>query len=349
MKKSTKLLLAIVLLTGNWRLETENSFAQDIHFSQFYNSPLTLNPALAGSFNGDIRLQANYKAQWTGIPNAYKTFAAAYDMGILKDSKKGFLGLGLSMFNDKAGDSKMGITQAALSVSGNISLNGNNNLSGGLQGCFSQRSLSYSDLKWDNQYVNGGYSASQASGEIMASDEYSYGDFSAGLNWNYGKGNADSRSNDAIKINAGAAVYHINQPEQLFYDISNEKLYSKIALHAGSVIGIKNSSISIVPNFLFLKQGNTQEITVGTAIKHRVKETPNSKTTSTIALGGHYRLGDAMIINAQVEFSDYALGISYDLNTSALKNATAGNGGVEFALRYIGTFSNKSKKSNSRF
>src|SRR5213075_168486 len=47
--------------------------AQDIHFSQFYETPLYRNPALAGIVNGDIRVQAVYRTQWNSIAHAYKT------------------------------------------------------------------------------------------------------------------------------------------------------------------------------------------------------------------------------------------------------------------------------------
>ncbi|MBI4946598.1 MAG: PorP/SprF family type IX secretion system membrane protein [Bacteroidetes bacterium] len=344
----TLTLLALTGITLNWRIE--NCSAQDIHFSQFYNSPLILNPALTGVFNGNIRVQTNYRSQWASIQNPYKTLAAAFDMGLLKNNKTAFLGLGVSVFNDKAGDSKMGLTQAALSLSGNVSMDKNNILSAGLQGCFSQRSLSYTDLRWDNQYDAslGGYSSGKASGETGSSEKFSYADFSAGINWNYGSGELNSKSNDAIRINAGAALYHLNQPKQLFYDITNEKLYSKMVFHGGALIGIKHTEISLVPAFLLFKQGNTQELTVGTAVKYRLSGGSKGSTGSAISLGGYYRMGDAIIITTQIEVSDFSLGLSYDINTSSLKNATGGKGGLELSLKYIGSFG-KSNKSKSRF
>ena len=59
--------------------------AQDPNFSQFFASPLTLNPALTGKFDGDFRFAANYRNQWPSINNAYTTGTASFDMGILKD------------------------------------------------------------------------------------------------------------------------------------------------------------------------------------------------------------------------------------------------------------------------
>ena len=44
-----------------------NLNSQDIHFSQFYMSPLNLNPAMTGVMNGNIRLTGNYWNQWASV------------------------------------------------------------------------------------------------------------------------------------------------------------------------------------------------------------------------------------------------------------------------------------------
>ena len=59
--------------------------AQDPNFSQFFASPLTLNPALTGKFDGVYRFAANYRNQWPTISNAYTTDTASLDMGIMKN------------------------------------------------------------------------------------------------------------------------------------------------------------------------------------------------------------------------------------------------------------------------
>ena len=60
--------------------------AQDPHFSQFFASPLTLNPAFTGKFDGSWRLAANHRDQWPSIPKAYVTTSASFDFPILKNS-----------------------------------------------------------------------------------------------------------------------------------------------------------------------------------------------------------------------------------------------------------------------
>ena len=60
----------------------EKMNAQDIHFSQFYFSPLSLNPANTGNYKGDYRLFGNYRSQWRDISKAYNTFSAGGDFNI---------------------------------------------------------------------------------------------------------------------------------------------------------------------------------------------------------------------------------------------------------------------------
>ena len=59
-------------------------YAQDPHFSQFYSSPMTLNPAFTGKFNGEVRFAANYRSQWPTINRAYQTATASIDFPILQ-------------------------------------------------------------------------------------------------------------------------------------------------------------------------------------------------------------------------------------------------------------------------
>ena len=88
--------------------------AQDIHFSQFNNSPLNLNPGLIGVFNGDYRFVGNQRTQWSSVTTPYSTFGLSADANGLFGSP---IGAGLSIYNDKAGDSEFGTMQIGLGAS----------------------------------------------------------------------------------------------------------------------------------------------------------------------------------------------------------------------------------------
>src|SRR5437868_9753664 len=75
---------------------------QDPHFSQFFASPLTLNPAFTGKFNGSFRVTGNYRNQWPEINKAFTTTTASVDFHIL-DNKIDFtdnFGVGLMAYSD---------------------------------------------------------------------------------------------------------------------------------------------------------------------------------------------------------------------------------------------------------
>lgn len=317
---------------------------QDVHFSQFYNIPLVVNPAMTGAFNGDQRVALNYKDQWKNIGSPYRTFALSFDMGLMKKKwKSGSLGAGLLAYKDVAGSAKFATTQVSGSVSSFISLGENHKVSAGLQGGLQQRSLSADGQTWDSQYDPSkpdGYDPSLASSEtITAFSNVYFGDFTGGLQWTYSMGDATLSSNDKKSFNAGVAFHHINRPSSEFYEgASLDKMYSRLSAHAGAFIGIRNFHIAIIPSMLFSKQGPAQEINFGTMIRYTIKE--ESKFTgifkeTAVAVGGYARARDAFIPAVQIEYANYAMGISYDVNTSALRTATKGSGGFEISLRYI--------------
>ncbi|MFH1320784.1 MAG: PorP/SprF family type IX secretion system membrane protein [Bacteroidota bacterium] len=313
--------------------------SQDIHFSQFDRTPLIINPALTGMFNGQHRVLINYKDQWKSFGAPYKTYALSYDFGLFKKKwKKSYLGAGFYVYNDKAGDAGLSTIQLNLSLSGIVPLNKNHRISGGLQGGFAQRSVDYSEVKTDNQFVNGEYDSAMPVGEANDFNKTAFGDFTAGVSWNFLKNETNITTNDKINANVGIAVFHVNKPKQEFYSLVNEKLYSKLVIHGSTYFGLKNTNIALLPSILVLSQGPSKEINFGTMIRYRLTEA--SKYTgflkeSAIYLGCYYRAGDAIIPALMYELSNFALGISYDINTSGLKTATSGMGGIEISFRYI--------------
>src|SRR5438046_3849554 len=59
--------------------------AQDPSFSQFFSSPLNVNPALTGNINADWRAISNFRDQWIGPASPYATGTIAYDRKILQN------------------------------------------------------------------------------------------------------------------------------------------------------------------------------------------------------------------------------------------------------------------------
>ncbi len=317
---------------------TGEAMAQDIHFSQFYMSPLTLNPACAGAFK-DVDATLNYRNQWGSVSSPYKTMEAAVDLrAFQKKWKSGFLGLGLNVYNDVAGDGNLTTTMVDLSLAGHVRIDNHQLLSAGVQGGFGQSSIQVSNLSWDNQWNGFEYNSQLPSGETFKNQSFLYPDVGAGVLYQYNKGEMYVSGNDNLQSDIGFSVSHINQPMQTFYASSTDQLYMKYTLHGNMTFGLKNTPLSLMPGFVFYRQGPTQEIMVGSLVKYTLKE--DSKYTgyvkgASIALGAYYRWNDAVVISSLMEFANYAIGVSYDVNVSDLRTASNGLGGIELALRYV--------------
>jgi type IX secretion system PorP/SprF family membrane protein len=332
---------------------TIGAFAQDIHFSQFNMSPLTLNPSMAGAQH-DIQAALNYKSQWASVSSSpYKTFACSYDMVLnRRNSRKGMLGAGINVFSDKAGDGNFSTTQANLSIAYHVRLNGENTLGGGIQAGYLQRSIDYAALKWGNQYDGTAWNSSIAPTEPMGADP-SIGmvDFAGGIVWCYdNSANSNSVTGDNdTKFCAGFSVFHVGKPEYGFY-ADNHKLYMKYVGHANALIGLHNSNMAVVPGIMYAKQGPAQEIYAGTLLRFTLgmdSKYTGFRNGAAISFGGYVRAKDAIAAVVQLDYANYTMGISYDLNTSGLTQASSGRGGIEVALRYVAPNPFVQKRSRS--
>lgn len=327
-----KLISFIIILVSS------NLLAQDIHFSQFYMAPLTQNPANAGA-NYDLSANLNYKDQWRNVDSPFRTFAVSYDMRTMSNtSKGGFLAAGLNFTNDRAGDSRMGFTTGSASLAYHVRLDNKNTLGLGVQAGVLQRSADINNITWGSQYDGSAYNQALSSGETMAAGSFTKFDIGSGLLWTYNKGGAmrNSGSSKPLQINLGVSVFHLTQPDFSFLG-SDESLYMKVVGHGNAVIGVSDRW-SILPGFLYYRQGPAQEIFVGTLAKvvlTRGDSYMERAQGAAIAFGGYLRTRDAFSAHLLVDYASFTFGISYDINVSDLQVASNGRGGLELSLSFV--------------
>lgn len=345
MKKFILLTLTIIF--------THNFYAQDIHFSQYMQAPSLVNPALTGIDKG-VRASLIYKDQWRSVTVPYKTFGASFEMRFkpgnwakfdpfkTKTYKKSEskTAAGLAFFRDRAGDGNMGITEVDLSFSTTVTTSKFSFLSVGLQAGIVQKTIDFSKLLFPSQYNAGNYDPTINSGENYASQNFIYPDFAGGINWHYDVGDdkSMSKNNNEKKGNIGLSVYHINQPKQKYLATSNPRLTPKFVFYADAVYGINDTKIAFAPSYMVEFQGRSLEMVEGLMVKYYFKE--NSKYTgikkkSNVGVGLSYRNNDAIILTGLLEYQNYAIGVSYDLNMSKLTSATTGRGGPEVFIRFV--------------
>lgn len=325
-------------------------FSQDIHFSQFNETPSLINPALTGS-QYVLRAGAIYRNQWGSVTVPYQTFGASFEMKLkasawekqdpyrTKTYKKAFsrMAAGLSFFNDKAGDGDMGSNHVNLSLATYIKTGSNSTISVGLQGTVVQRTVNFSNFIFSNQYNGTTYDPTINSMEDPGVGSFVYGDVAAGMLYNYIKNESSIGENDMVSWDMGAAVFHLNNPKQKYIAGSTERLYGKIVAHSKLLVGIPHSNVGLAPSVLAEFQGPQKEIVFGLMGKYYLKD--DSRYTgyvrkSSIGLGAYYRYKDAVIVNLLLEIGQYAVGFSYDLNVSSLTKVSTLRGGPEVTLRF---------------
>jgi type IX secretion system PorP/SprF family membrane protein len=321
--KSTLTFVVMIVLMGNLT-------AQDVHFSQFYNSPMTLNPALTGLISEDIRATANYRSQWGTVTAPYETMSASTDFSILKGTfYDDYMGVGLLVMNDKAGDLNLRNTQVQLSLSYSKALNGDGNqyLTAGVQVGAVQNAFDVNKLLFDSQYDGTQLDPNINSGENIDRPNFTYMDVSAGLAWYY-------VPDEKTSFYIGVGMAHLNRPNISFYSNLNDRLYQKFTIHGGFEFAL-SSSISLVPQAIILSQGPYLETNVGSLVKFSVHPDYGTDYGQTaFYIGSMYRFGDAVIPMVRFDYNQVSVTASYDVNVSELDNASRGNGGFEIALVY---------------
>ena len=320
MKKKNALMLFLFLLVFR-----AGVFSQDIHFSQFLMSPLYLNPAETGFFNGEFRFTGNNRSQWRSITVPYRTFAASFDWNSKQNIVKvGQLGFGLQFMNDVAGDGNFTTTLIRFSSAWQYPFNNDQSmLSAGLNVNYNQHTLDFSKLYFGSQY-NGFYFDPQLSTqENYTVNSFKYPDFSFGVALSH-------KFSNGIPVSGGLSLNHMNRPQQTFFSENTNLLAMKFNFYLKSDIALKEN-VDVIPSVAVFNQGTHREIYYGGLFRF---ETVYSSVRN-IYFGGWLRHGDAGIVKIGFDYQNVNVGFSYDFNFSTLRVASNGLGGAEIGVIYI--------------
>jgi type IX secretion system PorP/SprF family membrane protein len=303
--------------------------AQDIHFSQFFEAPLLRNPALAGIFSGDVRLQAVYRTQWNSVTVPYQTGSFNGEYKLPAGKNNDFLTLGGQVLYDKAGSAALSTTHLLPSLNYHKSLSGDKNsyLSLGFMGGWVQRSIDRSKITTNSQYDGSGYNPGLADGETFTKTNYGYFDGSVGMSFNSQIG---QKENNNFFI--GAAYHHFNKAKKVsFYGNPDFEMVPKIVTSLGITMGLTDYSYFTL-HADYSKQGSFTETIAGVLYSWKLDEIDNPKYI--LHAGTLLRWKDALVPVAKLEFRPLSVSVSYDANISQLKSASNGRGGFEASITY---------------
>lgn len=311
-------------------------FAQDLHFSQFFEAPLYRNPALAGIVSADVRVQTVYRSQWNTIANAYKTTSlnAEYKMPVTGDD---FLTIGAQVFHDKAGTTNLTTTHFLPAVNYHKSLSTERNiyLSLGFTGGFVQRRVDRSKMTTNSSYDG------QGDGEnSLQQTSYTYMDGSAGLSLN-----AQLNDNPENNLVLGVAYHHFNRPKATFYNTPAAAVLPKIVFNADARFSLGEQFTGTFYND-HLRQGSYRETISGVLVGYKMGAYTD-EPDMVLRAGAFYRWGDAIIPVLQVDYRPFSLSMSYDVNVSRLAATSFGQGGAELSLTYAGFLDRENSSANA--
>ena len=318
--------------------------AQDIHFSQFYNSPLNLNPGLTGVHGGDVRVSGHFRQQWEAVPVPYLTFSGMYETRIKEDTRKNGYFAGAMLFNyDRAGDAKLSMTNFGLSGGYSRQLSEKVFLTGGAQLMVNQRAFRTDDLRFGNQFNGEAYDPTLPIENFTNTTNF-YADLSAGANLRLQMKNAD-RWKRRSKLDIGVGAFHLNRPDLGFFEDENIQLPMRFSIYALGLVMV-SSSFDLVINGSVQLQNPYQESVFGAG--GRIHLSRKRTKEAALQLGASYRFnrfgesvlptekfGDAIIPNLELHLRQWRFALSYDINISEFNVATDKRGGPEVSVQYV--------------
>lgn len=313
--------------------------AQDIHFSQFYLSPLNLNPAMTGVMNCNVRLVANYRNQWASVlrSNAYSTYSVSYDQRI-PVGRYDYFGVGGTFWGDRAGEANFATLTGKFALSYSKKMGGGRNdgqyLVVGAEGGVAQRSIDFLNLRWGSQHDgNGGFDPNIGSGENFDRDNFIFADMAAGLLW-------FMVFNEDNNLYLGGAFHHLNRANQSFSSTEEDLLYSRFTFHAGGEFQV-GQKLGLLPGVIVMNQGPSFQVNAGTSFRFKLGGGRRTNQAFQLGLWGRISnkiesgvLTDAAILSTRFDYDQFSIGFSYDVNVSPLRPASNANGGFEFAMVY---------------
>lgn len=302
--------------------------AQDLHYSQFYNSPHNLNPSLTGMFDGNQRYILSGRDQWRYVPVPWTTVSASFDRRPAgADNMNIFLTWGLNINYDKQGDSKLTLIDFGGQLAFHNKVSQKSQLSLGLGLGYATKGFDTQSLTWDKQWDGEGFNTSLPSGEQYQNTErIHFLETKAGLNYRY-------RKSYRTWIDLGVSAIHLLEPEANFSNVEIEKLPRRYTANA-VWNQMMSSSFDIQLHGLFQLQDRYDETVFGALVKLYLDEKKGNELAFHFGLG--YRTSGSWIPTLAVAFNEWYLGFNLDVDRTAFNTAVnSSRGGYELHLSYI--------------
>ncbi|MEA5099117.1 MAG: PorP/SprF family type IX secretion system membrane protein [Bacteroidales bacterium] len=294
------------------------SFGQDVHFSSFDANPMLLNPANTAFGSNLFRAGTIYRNQWSTVSQGYNSYLLTAEvLPYSSRIKKQGIGVGVSFLADVAGTLRYGQQSIGLYASYFKAINA-------MQEHYISFGIVGNTSSWSYDLANSIFGRYPEDREgILLNNVRTY-DFGLGTHW-------QMKANDKHNLQAGLALFHINQPSLSYYENTDIILPLRFNAYFSDLIMIKYDNF-IKPTVFFQTQKEFMELLIGADYCINIAET--TLDSKILSIGAYYRVADALIVMGKYKFNNFNVGISYDVNLSNLTPASKSYGGVEVWLLY---------------
>jgi len=307
-----------------------NLSAQDVHFTQFTQTPLYFNPAMTGHIEGSYRVQLINREQWLSIGGgtAFSTALVSFDGNVGLKKSNNSIGIGVMAFNDRTGGGVFNNIGASGGFAYHLNFDRDSKhflSAGALIGILNKR-IKSDGITFEDQFNGETIDATLPTSELLTNSSFMNINLNAGLLWS-----SYFSNNSYLRI--GLAASHLVTAKESFYGLDAD-LPMRLTAQLETSIRVL-SKLNLQPAVLYMNQASASQINAGLLAKYELSQ------STAISIGGGMRLGDAYYAMVGYRFKGLTIGASYDINSSDLKVATNGVGAIEFSLGFVGTISNR--------
>lgn len=293
---------------------------QDLQLTQFYASPIYLNPALTGA-NSDSRIVTSYRNQWPGLPGSFNSFLLSFDHYFHQFRS----GVGALITKDKAGTVGLGTNSIGLNYAFDYKFSRYWSAAIGIRGSYVYRTLDFSKLVFGDQIVRNTSNSLQS----QFPERIHYFDFSSGL------------IVFSAKAWVGLSLDHNITPNESFLK-KDASLPMKGSIHGGKNIYLEKAGsgkFSLKPYFMVAANYRFQEkfdqLDIGLYLKQ-----PKffvGMWYRGIPVFKHYAPGyannDAIAILVGGVYKQAIVSYSYDFTISKLARASGGSHEISISYK----------------
>lgn len=293
---------------------------QDVHFTRFYDAPLTLNPAKSGDYLGTFRVGGIMRDQNYNLSHIYLTPSVYVDAPIIKGFRNThWVGVGLTFLQDQAGVAGLKTSNFTGSAAYHIGLNKEMTSVFTIGASYGLVARSVTD---ESKIIFGdGINTGIPSEDLMTitDEKINYGDISAGLQYTLGL-------QDGGNLKMGFALMHINRPRYSLLTTGSERLPMRFNIY-GTADAPINDRIDFIPALYVSSMAGQRDIAIQLAGGYKINTLKNFRLTGGVG----YRIGDAIELLAGMDIRNTRVGVSYDISLNPIKPT----GGFELSISHI--------------